>query len=244
MEFVGMLRILTRHRALVGVGVVLAVLAAVSVLYHISPGSLSSRTTTSGTASVRVLIAAVGSEADQDQTSTDGTLGTRAKLLADMMATEATRATIARGAGVRADQVSVLTPAMGGPTVPIPLAVASTEAAATVPSAYVVGVSADGQVPIITIRGFAADAGAASRLTVAAVGGLKDLLATGAKRPAFGAQSLGNVVPRTRVDSPSRPVALIAFVVVLSLWCAAIVFVSGLGRQWKHSRRRALLRAG
>ena len=133
-----MLRILTRHRALVGVGVALAVLAAVSVMYRISPGSphVSSRATTSSTASVRVLIAAAGTGSDQEQSVIDGTLGTRAKLLADLMAAEGTRAAIARGAGVSADSVSVLTPATGWPTVPIPLAVASSEAAATVPSAY------------------------------------------------------------------------------------------------------------
>jgi hypothetical protein len=246
MELVGMLRILTRHRTLVAVGVVLAALAGISVLYRISPGSphLASRTTTSGTASVRVLIAAAGSGSDQAQNAVDGTLGVRAKLLADLMSTEATRATIARGAGVRADDISVVTPAMGYPTVPIPLAVSSSEAAATAPSAYVVGVSADGQVPIITIRGFAADAAAASRLTLAGVTGLKELMAKRSERPAgFGAEALGSVIARTKVDSPSHAVALIAFIVVLSLWCSAIVFFGGLRRQWKRARLQAL-RAG
>jgi len=239
-----MLRILTRHRALVGVGVALAVLAGVSVLFRISPSSphFASRATTSATASVRVLIAAAGSETDDGESAIDGTLGTRAKLLADKMATDATRAIIAHRAGVPADQISVLTPAMGGPTVPIPLAVASSEAAATVPSAYVLGVSADGQVPIITIRGFAANAAAASRLTLAAVAGLDDLVAKRPGRPSgFSAQPLGNVVARTKYDSPSHAVALIAFLVVLGMWCSAVVVVVGAHRQWKLAQRRAPL---
>jgi hypothetical protein len=240
-----MLRILSRHRVLLAAGAVIALLAAVAYVYRISPSSphFSTRTTTSGVASTRVLITAKASEESVEQSDLESTLGTRAELLADLMATDQTRGEIAAGAGVKADDVAVVTPAMGGPIVPVPIATLSSQAAANQPALNVIGVSADGQIPIVTIRGYAPDAPRATRLVNSASDALRKLLRTQAKSGTFATEPLGGVVTATRVESPSRMLGAIVFLFLFVMWSAAIVFFAGLYGHWKRRQRRSAIPA-
>ena len=61
MELVGMLRILARHRWLLGVGAVLALTAAVLTLYRVTPGlppTIAERGSSSSVATAQALLAA------------------------------------------------------------------------------------------------------------------------------------------------------------------------------------------
>jgi hypothetical protein len=239
-ELIGILRVLRRHRILAALGIVPALLAGLTVLYHVAlmPPKLESRATTVGTASARVLLGAHEQPTPHLEASMNESLGTRGLILADLMATDDTRARIARGAGLPSkDAVAVYGPSNGAPPVAVPLATKATEAAGLSSEPYRLTVSTDGRVPIITLRATAADAAAAAAVVESAAAALEDLLPRGtAERPGLLLDRLGPAVGTTRTDRPKAPVAILGALAVFLLWCGAIVLVAGLARHRRGQR--------
>lgn len=239
MEIVTILRMLRRHRGLVALGVVVASLVGLALMYQISPfpPKLTSRRHTSGVASSRVLVAIPNAPSfDLDSDLTD-TVGTRTELLADLLSSDESRARIAAKAGVAPDQLVILGPATGPPELAIPLAVSATEAAATGPERYAVTVTADGKIPIILIKASGPDAVHAAKVVDAASASLDELIASRSPdRPGLLVERLGPAVGRTIVDSPKAIVSVIASLIVFVVWCAGLVVAVGLGRRWAAHR--------
>jgi hypothetical protein len=239
-EIIAILRVLRRHRILTALGIVPAVLAGLAVLFHVAllPPKLERRATTVGSASARVLLGAQEQPTPHLEASMNDSLGTRALILADLMATDEARARIAGGAGLaEGEAVAVYGPSTAAPPVAIPLATKATEAAGLSPEPYRLTVSTDGRVPIITLRATGADAAGAAKIVEAAAGALEQLLPSGtARRPGLLLQRLGPAVGTAHTEQPKAPVAVFGALVVFVLWCAAVVLVSGVAR-YRRGRR-------
>lgn len=228
MDTVRILRLLRRHPLLVAIGALVAVLAGLMSTYDISPlpPKLTIRATSSGTASGRVLLSARKEPAFGLETKVAGTLSARAKLLADLMATEESRARIAREAGVATDELAILGPSSGAPALSLPLAVQATEAAALARAPYLLKADVDGPVAIISLRSSAPDSTVAARIVDAAAASLDDLISSrSARTPALLVERLGPPVEHTIVVAHSPALAAIVTFVLFVLWCAAIVLV-------------------
>lgn len=233
MEIVGIIRILRRHWLLMLPGVVLALLAALSVLYRLSllPPGMATRDQSSGVATARVLLAASEQPTFDLDSRVASTVTDRASLVADLAASDAATAQAARRAGVDRAQLVILGPAAGGAPIPVPIATKAA-AAASSGGTYRVTVSSDPSVPIIEVHAAAPDAATATRLAVAVRGELEDIVheRTGA-RPVVTIERLGPVTARTMLSAPRKVVALVAFTMVLTLWVFSAVVLVGFVRR-------------
>jgi hypothetical protein len=241
MEIVSILRVLRRHWLLVAAGAGLAGLVAIVLTFHatVLPPKLGSRQQTSAYATARVFISARTQPAFDLESQLTDTLGTRAALLADLLSTDAGRAKIARAAGLAPGQVGVVTPAMGPPLLALALPVSASEAA-TASEPYVLTVNADGKIPIISLGARGPDAIRAGRVVNAAAASIGDLIATRSSgRPDIVVERLGPAVTRTIVNGPRKAIAAAAAVVIFSLWCFALVVVSGLSGRARRRRAAA-----
>jgi hypothetical protein len=217
MEVLPVLRTLWRRRVAVAGGVA-AALAIALVLGRGAP----SRT---GVAYTRLALDTPRSQLVHAAPAGADTLGWRASLLAHLVATDATKRTIARRAGVPAGQVAVVDPTLAAPAVPSSLPKGVAEATAAVTTPYVLSVyEPDGSLPIIAIATAGPDRAAAARLARAAAA---VLASEGSRRRApdvqpFVIQPVAPVHARTVVTAGGRlrSLALAAFVLVL--WCAVV----------------------
>jgi hypothetical protein len=121
--------------------------------------------------------------------------------------------------------------------VPVPLAAEATDASGLAPEAAVVRLEAGPTQPIITIRAYAATAAMAAQLAGATRAGLENVVRARSRRaPVVQVERLGLVTQRTVVTAPEKPVAAIAFLAVLVLWCSGVILVDRLGRRSRTSR--------
>jgi hypothetical protein len=235
MELVNILGVLARHRRLVGAGACLGALIGILSLYGISlsPPGLVSRDQIAGTAVARVLVDAPHSVSVNAESEQADTLAMRAILLADLMSADPSRAAIARAAGIPARDLLVTGPAVGPPPAMSPLAGRAAVAAATTSQTSSLRLSSDGELPIIWIDAAAPDALRARRLVDAAATTLAAVAASrGAPRPSgVVVERLGPTGAAPVVRGPRKAFALIAAVVVFSLWCSALVLASSLRRR-------------
>ena len=246
MEYIGILRVLLRHWVLVGLGIVGAILLAVAINTQALPlpGPMSTETSPSAAASARLLVdARIEPSLDLKSTAAE-TLGLRAGLLADLLTTRSAQREVARAAGVAPQDLTIIGPAMDLPPVKVPLAVAATAAALETTSPYVVRLSTDLRIPIITIRASAADARSAVRVADAASRTLEAIVAGRRTRVAgVSLRSLGPINFQTTVDAPNSLVGPAVALVMLAIWLGAIVVLSGLARAVRRAsrgRRRSL----
>lgn len=243
MEFVTILRELWRRRTLVVVSAVLAIAIGLLTGYKVSlaPPKLESRQYRVGVASGRMLIDTPDSQVvDLEPKGADG-LGTRANLLANLMASTPVKAIIARHAGVNpADLVAVAPSMSAGPQVPTLLSDRAAKSASN-PEAYVLTLRADETLPIVSVDAQAPDAARAARLADAATTGLRDYLASVAAAQnvpnarqivlsTFGAAQSADVV-----RGPRRLFALLAALFTFGFACASVVVVAGIARGWRHA---------
>jgi hypothetical protein len=236
MEIVSILKVLERHRLLVALGAALTILIALSLAYKVSflPPSLASKQQTSGIATARVIIAARTQPAFDLESEITDTLGTRAALLADLLSADAVRARIARGAGLKPDEVAVLTPVWGPPTIDIALPLSATEAASLAYEPYVLTVTSEGNIPIIALRATGRDPLRAAKVANAGIAAIDDLIAKRSPgRPNIVVERLGPATAWTVSTGPKKAIAIAAAMVVFAVWCSAIVFLS-----WFTARRR------
>jgi hypothetical protein len=244
MEIVGIIRIIRRHWLLMLPGVVLALLAALSILYRLSllPPAIAARDHSSGVATARVLLGANEQPAFDLDSRIASTVTNRASLVADLAASDAATVRAARRAGVDRAQLVILGPAAVGPPLPVPIATEATTAAAS-GGTYRVTVSSDPTVPIIEVHAAAPDAATATRLAVAVRSELEDIVheRTGA-RPVVTIERLGPVAARTMLSAPRKAVALVAFMLVLAFWVFGTVVLVGFVRRARTPQGAGRLR--
>ncbi|MDP8910133.1 MAG: hypothetical protein M3N47_13695 [Chloroflexota bacterium] len=246
MEYIGILRVLLRQRILVGLGIIGAVLVAIAINNQALPlpGPLSTETRPTSAASARLLVDARTEPSLDLESTVAETLGLRAGLLADLLTTHSAQREVARAAGVAPQDLTIIGPAMDLPPVKVPLAVAATAAALETTSAYVVRLSTDLRIPIITISASAADARSAVRVADAARRTLEAIVAGRRTRVAgLSVRSLGPINFETTVDAPNPLVGPAVALVLLAIWLGAIIVLCGLARAVRRAprgRRRAL----
>jgi hypothetical protein len=247
MELAAILRELWRWRILVAVGAAVALLAAVAVMYSItlSPPGLHARSYELGTASTRALIDTPNSQVvdlGSGETNTPanvdiGALGTRAKLLVNLMAGDALRNAIAERAGIRTRELIAFTPSAASARAP---RVAAPEPSAETTGLHMLVLEADGDLPIISVDARAPSAEQAQKLAAAAVPALRDHVAQVAKEQGVPdvqqlvVQQLNPPRGSTISGGPKRLTALLVFVVVLGFACLAILVVSSVVRGWRQ----------
>lgn len=237
MEIVEILAVLVRRKLALAAILVLSLLAGLAIQYRISlsPLALSERVTTTHGAQARVLLDAPEEPPTVDLDSgVADTLALRAGLLGDLMATDGVRAKIAARAGIDGDELAVLPPAAGPPSLPISLAVAAADAARTTSEPYALTVAADPAVPIVRFAVGAPDAAGARRVAEAAVASYEALVATRAsRRSRLSVMQLGPVRTTTTVDTPPRVLGPAAAFVLFALGASALVLAVGIRRRWR-----------
>jgi hypothetical protein len=241
MEFVTILRELWRRRYLVVLAAVLAIGIGVMTVYKVSlsPPGLQSRQYHVGLATARMLIDTPDSQVvDLSPKGADG-LGTRANLLANLMASSPVKAIIAGHAGLDPDALVAIAPSTSaGPVVPTVLSQRAAESASN-PESYVLTLRADETLPIISIDAQAPDAERAALLADAATTGLRDYLKSiaAAQNVPNARQlvisTLGPAQSGDMVRGPRRLIAFLATMFIFSLGCAAVIVISGLARGWR-----------
>ena len=231
MEVVNILRALWRRRALIAVGAILA----------IGVGALASQGSKEvvGLASTRVVIDTPRSQLVDPAPRGADTLSGRAALLADLASTERSTARIARAADVSPGELLVANPQLSVPTLPTPLPEKAAPAAASVREPHVVLLRWDEALPIVTIDTRAPDARRAESLSVAAVAELERLAQPADARDTDGlaVETLAPVRAHEVVRGPRRAMALAAALIVLTLWCGALIVVPGIAGATARSVR-------
>jgi hypothetical protein len=238
MEFMVILRTLGRQRILVATGAAVAIVVGLHIAGRVSlwpPGVISPQHV-SGTAITRVLIDRPNSLLDDSAPEEGDPVATRAILMANLMPSASVKRAIGRDARLPARQVTVIGPATGAPAAISPLAERASTAEATSPNPNVIRVSADGQLPIVTISASAPSADRAAKLVTAAMHSLDSLAA--AQNGVDGrvvATPLGTPQAREVTSSPRPPLAVAAAIAVFGLWCMFIVVGVGVGRAWRRA---------
>ncbi len=242
MEAAKVLRQLWRHRLSVAVGMLLALMLGVVMAYKVTPGfppQLESRQYKVGIASAEMLIDSPSSQVADlggGQAAVDvNALTTRARLLANLMATSPLKDQIARRAGIPARSLIASVPSIGLALEPKPLDNSNTSN----PRANKLKVSFNEELPIITAEAQAATPQTAARISGAAVDQLGAYLkSVAASDEVPNARKL--VIsplgpPRSAIviRGPRRLFAIAAFIFVFGLWCTGLVIFSRLANQWR-----------
>ena len=244
MELVDIFRLLARQRLALALLFVVAGFVGVMVQYRVtlSPFGLSERVSTANTAQVRLLLDAPEEPPaiDLDSGVAD-TLGLRAGLLADLMATDAVKKAIAKRAGISPAELAVLPPASEAPPLPIPLAVAAADAARLTSEPYAMAIAADPSVPIVSFVVAAPDTRGARRVASAATDAYGDLVAARVTRGfRLNVEQLGPVRTRTTVDGLPVAAGVAAAFVIFVVGAAGLALLVGLGRAWRSVPRPAV----
>jgi hypothetical protein len=252
MELVGMLRVLWRHRLLVVVAALIAVLVGLGVAYRIGfPAKLESRQYHVGLGTVTALVDTPSSQVVDlgGKTGADiATLAARAQLLASLMTSSPIKDEIASRAGVAPDKL-IAQSAAGD----VPGAAPSDGASVSMgdPKANILNARIpnleSGDVPIIAVNTQAPDAAVAARLANESIAVLKEHLQTvagidkvpDARRVVV--TQLGRARASEEARGPSQLMALGAGLFVFILGCLAILGIVALVSGW---RRAAQLEPG
>ena len=235
MELVDIGRVLVRQRVGLAIALVLAVLAGLAVNYHISvsPFGLSERVSTTSAAHTRLQLDAPEQPPTVDLDSgVADTLGLRAGLVADLMATDRVREAIAKRSGIAPSELAILSPASGAPPLPVPLGVEAADAARLTSEPYVLALAADPKIPIVSFSAIAPDAASARRIARAATESYKAIVESDADNapPKFrlSVVDLGLIRTSTTVDRPSKAIGVAAAIAVFTLIAALLVLVAGI----------------
>ncbi|HSS58860.1 MAG TPA: hypothetical protein VLK59_12685, partial [Solirubrobacteraceae bacterium] len=183
MELVGMLRVLWRHRLLVVVAALIAVLVGLGVAYRIGfPAKLESRRYDVGLGTVTALVDTPSSQIVDlgGKTGADiGTLAARAQLLASLMTSSPIKDEIASRAGVAPDKLIALSAAGALPGAPPSggASISQSSPKANILTARIPNLES-GDVPIIAVTTQAPSAATATRLANESIAVLKEHLQT------------------------------------------------------------------
>lgn len=237
MELVAILRVLWRRRLVVGAGALLALILALNGAYTVSFSSpvLRSRATTTGVAAETAFVNTSQSLVANAYAKGAESVVQRAGLLGNLLASQPARAALASRLGVAASEVEVAAPGVGFPPVTTTLAEQATEVSRP-GSPYVVTLSEDLTLPILTLVAAAPDERRASALVHASIAELASL---GARTPALGRNlevervGIGSVYSKTSGGSKVKAVLVAFFFFVL--WCVGVAAFDAFSRR----RRRA-----
>jgi hypothetical protein len=242
-ESVKILRLLWRHRLFVAVGVALALVIGIVIAYKVTlglPPSFESRQYTVGVASAEVLVDSPSSQVADlggGRVRTDVVaLTARARLLANLMAASPLKDEIARSARVDPRTFVASAPSSDPTEKPTTIQVPPTG-----PEANVLTVYFNETLPIITADAQAPDETTAARIASAAVAELGTYLKSVAaldKVPdarKLVVDPLGEARFGTVQRGARKLYAILAFVLVLMLWCGAIVLTARLARGWRQA---------
>jgi hypothetical protein len=239
MEIINIARLLWQRRIIVGVGLLLAVAVGALAADGQLPGPGGSAATKPRNASIRVLVDTATSQLVTPNPRSADTVAARAALIADLMASDAAKAEIARRARIRPAQLAVIGPGVTVPTIPTKLSERTATTVEGAPEPYGVTLYADGEVPIVAIDARAPGALEARALARAATATMASLTAPPKPemRRGFVAQALGPPV-LARAESGSGPAvfAIAAFLGTLAIWCGGVVLASGLTAGPRRSR--------
>ncbi|MDX6720900.1 MAG: hypothetical protein QOJ63_3154 [Solirubrobacteraceae bacterium] len=244
MTVVAVLQELWSRRLLVVVGLAIAVTIGILVTFKVGPGlSFDARQYKVGVASAGVLVDSPSSQVIDlggGQSKADiVSLSARARLLANLMATSPLKDQIARRAGVAPDALIASAPTEGIAAKPSPLVAGTSKVRASDPDARVLTVYVNEALPIITADAQAPSPAAAAAIAAAAVTELNLYLTSTAAADRVPdarrlvVKPLGPAKSATVQRGPRKLYAIIAFIVVLGLWCAGIMLASSLARSWR-----------
>lgn len=240
MDLIPVLRALARHRLLLALGVVLAVLVGLLLAFRVtlSPLELTSRRTVSLSASASVLVEPPRRVPVERGTELSSTLPLRAGLLADLLLTDSARTQIAESLGAHPDEVVVFGPATAAPYVGVPTAARASEAATATGEPYVLTLATSQTVPIIRLEASAVDRARANALINAAIATLGRIAAEGTK-PERAIRLIPLGLPRftEKADSRYVGVAIAGALLVLGLWIAALGVLERVARTTAVRRR-------
>jgi hypothetical protein len=233
MEGLLVLKVISRWRVALGIGLLVAVAAAFAVGRP--------QTTTSGVALTRVALDTPDSQIVYSAPTGAGTLPWRASLLTHLVASERVKGEIASRMGIHVDELAVVDPTLVAPPVPSSLPKAAAEVAAINPAPYIVTTYlTNGGLPIISIGANAPDRAAAARLAAATASVLESEAGTarGQDRQRFVVQSVAPVHAKTLVTTgkPVKAMALLIF--VFGLWCAGLATFIGVRKGLPRLRAR------
>jgi hypothetical protein len=229
MGFVALLRVLWRRRIAVLVGLFVAI--AVGVVGIKMKGAPTATTSSAS----RVLIDTPRSLVATAKAPGAPTIYQRARVIADLMASESAEAEVARRAGLATDEVAVLGPGAAAPP-PVITSIAEQAAEVVRPTApYLVSVEVTPGLPILTITATGADLDTAVALGEAAV---DTLPAVATAAPGGGdsvkVETLGEPNIATKVSGGRKMIAAAALF-LFGVWCLVIV---ALDRPLRRRRRR------
>jgi hypothetical protein len=237
------LRDLWRHRLLVSLVTVFALLAGLATVYRIElsvPPKFHSKQHTVGLASASVLLDTRESNIASLEGGDFATLSARAALLMRLLATPPVKATLAQRAGVVPQKLVITATAADGSVMASPALNGDPENTSN-PKLSVLSLKLDPSLPIINVDAQAPGSAGASRLSEAAVSVLREQLQTLTTsedtplKSQLVAKALGASHADTERRGPRRLYGPMAFLVVLAMGSGAIVFTSRLARSWRES---------
>jgi hypothetical protein len=238
------LRELWKLRLGVGLSFLLASLIAISSIDHVGlfPPKITSRQLEIAAASTRVLIDSPRSEIIDLRTDTYAftSLTTRAALLGNVMASAPVREYIARRAKIDPQRIQAVAPITAN--VPRNLIEPGSEKRSSdilrSTDQYRLDIQANPTVPILDISSQAPTKEAAERLANSAVDGLRDYLRDLGNRQGIGPdqqvrlEQLGRARGGVINHGVGLQIALLSFMVVFTISCCAVLFLSRVRRGW------------
>lgn len=257
MNHITVLRALWQRRALVAVAAALSVVAGIVAAYHVTlPAKLTSRQYTVAVGQARFLIDTTESQVLAVDPATTANplaasasdLAGRATLLANLIPTSRVKAAIAKRAGIRAADLTIVgppSPATAFSPAPGPTPLEASQAAkADDRTANIVTITVpgapDSPLPVISVETQSPREQTALKLANATISGLQYFLASvpeAQKIPQarkIVLRPLGPAQVGTTVHGPRRFYALLLPFVLFTLACAAIVFVPYVVRAWRE----------
>jgi hypothetical protein len=227
----------------------LALLVAVSSIDHVSlfPPTVKSRELEIAAASTHVLIDTPKSKiVDLRANTYDFTsLTTRADLLGNVMASAPVREFIGRRANIDPARIAAVAPVTAN--VPRVLTEPGSEKRSSdilrSTDQYRIDIQANPTVPILDISAQAPTKEAAERLANSAVDGLRDYLRALGQRQGIGPdqqvrlEQLGRARGGVINHGVGLQIALLSFLVVFSISCCAVLFLSRVSRGWRQAAR-------
>ena len=239
MEIVTILRMLWDRRFIVASGIVVAVAAGLLVLHQSQ--AKGAPTGSSFGSSVKLVLDTTNSQLVEGAPPGADSLPTRAALLANALATEAGRASVARSAGVTMGQLTILGPAaMDPPIVKTPFVNRVSAAASNPSTKYVVRVLADEVTPIMSIQAQAPTRAETARLAMGTAAGLRTLLVSedGTHSNGFVVRTIAPLtIKHLATSSYAALRALGAAVVTFVLWCVGVVVLAGTAARMRRPTR-------
>lgn len=228
MELLSILQRLAQHRVLVVAGIVPALLAGLIIGFQVSlsPFAIASRDETRTIGRAQILIQTQREPiADlQPEGAELPTLGARALMMSDLMATDTVRRDIARRAGIALDRLTVVAPSQNLAEVPTRLAVEANALRLTTP--YVLIAAADGVIPIVSLAATAPPKVDPRPLAAAGVASFQQLVSAQDVRSGLRAAALGPARAQIIHEGSKVPLGVAATFMIFLLWCSAIVVLT------------------